>query len=234
MNIDQIVRDNFSEIEAVASEVGVDFSEAKDLVDGRGGDMIYVAPIKAEDKQRVMMGSKVYGDKTLVINFFTYRGGHQTVTWKYTEKKGSSISLSRLSKRRVDRHRKKQGLTPEEKKRLNAQYIQQYNECEDWVTDFSYLREKNLNGKVHVKKMSDFRGEFIAIPILGPSGDIIALQRIYDKPDPTTGKRKMFTPGINKKGAYILIGDGKSENVGLTEGWADAVTLNLATGLSIY
>ena len=233
MNVEQIVRENYFEIAEVASRVGVDFSEAQYLVDGTGGSMLYVAPLDKKDTKRVLMGSSIKGN-TLIISFFTYRHGRQSVTWKYTEKNGSAIKLNRLSQRRTQRHRRKQGLTEAEKKSLNEQYIRQYHDCDTWVTNFSYLREKNLAGKVHVKKMSDFRGEFIALPILGPKGDIIGLQRIYDKPDPKTGNRKLLTPGIDKKGAYILVGDGKAEDVAVTEGWADAVTINICTGKSAF
>ena len=232
INVEAIVHENFGEIASVAADFGIDFSKAQNQVDC-SGDMIYVEPTSQENKQKTMMVSRVKG-QTLIITFFTYKGGRHG-TWKYTERSGSQIKISRDSQKKTRLRRQGEAQKQKAKEQLNLQYIKRYQDSEDWTDSFPYLQKKGLEGKVRAKVMSDFRGRFLAIPVFGADGEIRGLQRIYEKKD-ENGKQKLFTPGTEKKGAYILVGEVSedTESVYLVEGWADAQTIHLATGHPVY
>jgi len=232
MDVASVINDNYAEICAVAEDFGIDFSKARHRVDC-SGDMVYVEPLSKKDKQKTMMVSRVNG-KTLVITFYTYKGGRHG-TWKYTDRSGSRITVSRIIRKRARLRREHEQAALRSKEQLNRQYIARFQETEETTFTFPYLLKKGLDGKILVKKMTDQRGEFLAVPVHGPEG-IRGLQRIYGEKD-KNGRQKLFTPGTVKKGSFVLVGEEPDEEtpvVFLCEGWADAATIHLATGAPAY
>ena len=177
INIGEIVREYYFEIEEVARQIGVDFSKARDEV-APSKDLILAPALIKEEKKKTRMGTSVRGN-TLIITFYNHKGSRKA-TWKHTAKTGSRIKIDRAAIAREMRRKKEKEAKEEFKKRASRNYIEEYKKCENWTDTSPYLEKKGLEGKVKVKKMSDFLGDFLAIPVC-KKGEIVGLQRIYDK-----------------------------------------------------
>lgn len=234
MNIDAIVQENYNELAETAAQVGIDFSKCYSLIDA-SNQMVYVAPLKQKHYKKTCMSSNIYGN-TLVVTFFTYAHGKQSVTWKFTPGQKSKINIPRYLKVRASKEQHKKDLIQANREIQNRQYINDYKLCNTWVDDCKYLKEKSLSGKVRVKQMSDHHGKFLALPIVHPTRNIVGLLRIYDHKVGKSDTNKLFTPGIDRKGGYILVGEDlpDTQEVMVCEGWADGVSLNLSLGLPVY
>jgi len=70
-------------------------------------------------------------------------------------------------------------------------------------------------------------GDILEVPIIDVSGKVIGQQRIDAK------GRKKFTHGMKQAGAFSVVGGRLGDRAFITEGWADAVTIHLATSEAV-
>ncbi|MFK7822760.1 MAG: plasmid replication protein, CyRepA1 family [Oligoflexales bacterium] len=216
MNVEQTIRENFSEIEAVASEVGIDFSKAQYLVDGRDKWKNKNIPfLDKKDKGRLSLNSNILGN-SLIITFCNKRG-HMSASWS----SGKDQVIRLMPKRRI------RTASPKKKwykKETFEVFNKKYDECDEWTDSSHYMVKKGLVGRVKFKRMKDWAGEFIAVPMYNVYGEIKSFQKIYDngrKRFISAPKTGLFYPTseLSQETEVIVVGEGVATVFDAAEAW---------------
>jgi len=249
MHYQDIINKCNSEISLIASEVGIDWNTTENLVSfpcklnstqtktldkSSNGKCGIITDIKHDRKNR----------EYPVIIFRTFKNGGQSVTWSgykamvELERGGDSfkLDLKELNKRIAERE--------VIKARIEAQEAQENlakrNNSLTWWSNMpackqsDYLNKKQINSVLNVL---EFRtgstkqdGEFIAYPLYNLSNcEQVGFERIY-----SIGGKKVSTGAGGDVTYYGIIKGDVNLPVYVTEGMADAYTVHLATGATVY
>ena len=219
MNIAQVVLENFHEIEAQAAQVGINFNDAQVFVDGQGQWRNKNIPVlNKKDKGRVSLISSINEKgNCLTITFCNKREGGLTSSW--TSSKEQVIRPMPRRRNRPNNNKKKTY-----KKETFEVFDKKYEECDEWTDASPYMVNKGLAGRVKFKRMKDWAGEFIAVPMYDIGGEIRSFQKIYDcglKKYISAPKTGLFFPTakLSQETEVIVVGEGIASTFDATEGW---------------
>ncbi|HHZ69158.1 MAG TPA: hypothetical protein EYN54_02510 [Methylococcaceae bacterium] len=249
MNYQDIINNSNAEITLIASEVGIDWPSTESVVTfpcklnstltktldkSSNGKCGIITDIKHDRKNR----------EYPVIIFRTFKNGGYSVVWSgykmmaEMDKSGTSfkLDLKELNERIAARQVIKDAI---EKQELEENLAKRTKSMQWWdnmpkCTNSDYLNKKQIT---EVLNVLDFRtgstkqdGEFIAYPLYDLSTNLqVGFERIY-----LIGGKKVSTgAGGNVTYHGIIKGDPKLP-VYVTEGMADAYTVHVATGATVY
>ncbi|HHZ97601.1 MAG TPA: hypothetical protein EYN67_19135 [Flavobacteriales bacterium] len=247
MNTTDLLNKCNSEISLIASEVGIDWNLSQSLVTfpcklnstqtktldkSSNGKCGIITDIKHDRKNR----------EYPVIVFRTFKnGGYSWSGYKAMielEKGGNSfkLDLAELNKRIAARDAIKAKVEAQE---LLENLDKRNNSLSWWskmpvCSQSNYLNKKQINSVLNVLEFRTGRtqqdGDFIAYPLYNlANGNMVGFERIYS----IGGKKVSTGAGFDVTYHGIIKGD-DSLDVYITEGMADAYTVHLATGSTVY
>lgn len=218
MNVEQVVRENYHEIEALASQVGINFSEAQGLVDGMSQWKNKNIPVlDKKDKGRVSLISSIKGHSFTIT--FCNKRGDMSASWSSGKKQ---VIIPMPKRRNRSSSTKKKWY----KKETFEVFNKKYEACEEWTDASPYMEKKGLTGRVKFKRMKDWAGEFIALPMSNVYGEIRSFQKIYDngrKRYISAPKVGLFFPTdeLTQETEVIVVGEGVATVFDAVEGWQE-------------
>ena len=224
-----LIANSSEEIAQLAAECGIDWYALDNLELGMNKNPP-VLHKKYKGTCSITVSEKTYeSGKALFVRFHTFKHGDLTRNWSSFSKSHQTTKID--EKKRALELRKKRNKERKENKRRKELY-EEYQELfrkAPPAEKSNYLDSKGISdiiGHIDLRKSSDNKGEFICFPLFNQRGVYLGLQRLYEN-----GKKMLTTSTFSYNGAHAILGDpDESDKIYVTEGFATAASIYLATG----
>jgi|GEM_PF-6742805 len=237
-DIHDITSDNYSELTAIASSVGINWQAVSEQISSYPFKITRGIELERAYKGKVTCFGSIYkskgGKEYPRITFYTNKHGGITEFWSgYNAEHDNVIPFTP----RPIKHNKPKHQEDWHKKRFNTAK-ELFSTLPSESGEHPYLIKKFQDQAPIVAKLADIRtgkdryGLFIMIELMR-SGFVAGYQKIYDRNIKGKNRNKDYIFNADgKNGAYLLI-NGDSDKIYIAEGLATGLTIALATGSTV-